>query len=87
MEQEKLSLSDEELEQGFQEMADSFQQPVEHVKGYYNQNKEGLEFFKHTLLEKKALKIIIDNGQITEVEPSENSEASEAAQESQIESN
>ena len=87
MEQEKLSLSEEELDQGFQEMADSFQQPVEHVKGYYNQNKEGLEFFKHTLLEKKALKIIIDNGQITEVEPSENSEASEAAQESQIESN
>jgi hypothetical protein len=33
------------------------------------------------------LKIIIDNGQITEVEPSEKSEASEAAQESQIESN
>jgi len=87
MEQEKLSLSEEELDQGFQEMADSFQQPVEHVKGYYGQNKEGLEFFKHTLLEKKALKIIIDNGQITEVEPSEKSAASEAAEESQIESN
>ncbi len=87
MEQEKLSLSEEELDQGFQEMADSFQQPVEHVKGYYGQNKEGLEFFKHTLLEKKALKIIIDNGQITEVEPSEKSAASEATQESQIESN
>ncbi len=87
MEQEKMSLSEEELNQGFQEMADSFQQPVEHVKGYYTQNKEGLEFFKHTLLEKKALKIIIDNGQITEVEPSDKSEASEAAADSQNESN
>jgi len=83
IEQEKLNLSDEELDQGFQEMADSFQQPVEHVKGYYNQNKDGLEFFKHTLLEKKALKIIIDNGQITEVEPSEKSEASEGGEDSQ----
>ena len=80
MEQEKLSLSEEELDQGFQEMADSFQQPVEHVKGYYNQNKEGLEFFKHTLLEKKALKIIIDNGQISEVEPAEKSETPQEAE-------
>jgi trigger factor len=42
---------------------------VEHLKGYYNQNKEGLAFFKHTLLEKKALNLIIDKGRITEVEP------------------
>jgi trigger factor len=69
VEQEALELSDEELENGFQEMADTYQQPVEHLKGYYNQNKEGLTFFKHTLLEKKALNLIIDKGQITEVEP------------------
>ncbi len=69
VEQEALELSDEELEKGFQEMADTYQQPVEHLKGYYNQNKEGLAFFKHTLLEKKALNLIIDKGQITEVDP------------------
>lgn len=69
IEQESLNLSDEELDQGFQEMADTYQQPVEHLKGYYSQNKEGLQFFKHTLLEKKALNLIIDNGRITEVEP------------------
>jgi trigger factor len=33
IEQEKLTLTDEELDQGFQEMADNFQQPVEHIKG------------------------------------------------------
>ena len=77
IEQEKMSLTDEELNQGFQEMADNYQQPVEHIKGYYEHNKEGLEFFKHTLLEKKALKIIIDNGQISEIEPPKKSEASE----------
>jgi len=69
IEQEKMELSDEELDQGFQEMAETYQQPVDHIKGYYNQNQEGLQLFKHTMLEKKALKIIIDNGQITEVEP------------------
>jgi trigger factor len=74
--QENLTLTEDELNQGFQEMADSFRQPVEHVKGYYEQNKDGLEFFKHTLLEKKVLKIIIDNGQIAEVEPASVSEES-----------
>jgi trigger factor len=87
IEQEKMSLSDEELHQGYQAMADSYQQPVEHIKEYYEHNKEGLEFFKHTLLEKKALKIIIENGQISEIEPPAKGEASEAADKSPEESN
>ena len=69
VEQENLTLDDAELDQGFQEMADTYRQPVEHIKGYYQQNKDGLAFFKHTLLEKKALTLIIENGQIKEVEP------------------
>jgi len=85
--QEKLTLTDDELDKGFQEMADNFQQPVDHIKGYYQQNKDGLEFFKHTLLEKKALKIIIDNGQISEVEPAEKSEAPQESEENRSESN
>jgi trigger factor len=78
VDQEALSLSDEELEKGFQDMADSYQQPVEHLKGYYNQNKEGLAFFKHTLLEKKALHLIIDKGQITETDPADKSDAADS---------
>lgn len=77
IEQEKLDLTDEEMDQGFQEMADTYQQPVDHIKGYYNQNKEGLELFKHTMLEKKALNLIIDNGQISEVEPEEKTDTPE----------
>ncbi len=80
IEQEKMTLSDEELDQAFDEMAETYQQPVEHIKGYYTQNKEGLELFKHTMLEKKALKLIIDNGQITEMEPTEKTEKSEATE-------
>jgi trigger factor len=81
VEQEGLELSDEELEIGFQEMADTYQQPVEHLKGYYKQNKEGLAFFKHTLLEKKALNLIIDKGRITEVEPEDKNDKQNSGQE------
>ncbi len=77
IEQESLSLSDEELDQAFQEMADTYQQPVEHLKGYYEQNKDGLRVFKHTLLEKKALNLIIEQGEITAVDPQEESQQTE----------
>lgn len=78
IDQEKLELSDEELEAGFQEMSVNYQQPAEHIKNYYNQNKEGFELFKHTLLEKKTLKLIIDGSQITEIDPPQESEPAEA---------
>ncbi len=69
IEQEKLELSDEELEVGYAEMAQNFNQPVDQIKGFYDQNKDRLDFFKHALLEKKATKLIIDNSDIEEVEP------------------
>ena len=69
IEQEKLELSDEELEKGFADMAASFNQPAEQIKAFYDQDNNKLEFFKHALLEKKAIKLIIDNGNIEDVEP------------------
>ena len=75
IDQETLDLSDEELDKGFQDMADIYRQPVDQIKAYYNQNQDGLTFFKHTLLEKKALKIIIDNSVVEEVEPESTTEA------------
>ena len=69
IDQENLTISDEELDEGLQEMAASFGQPVEHIKAFYNQDKDSLAFFKHTLLEKKVLGIIIDQGDVKEVEP------------------
>ncbi|MBR9982169.1 MAG: trigger factor [Desulfatitalea sp.] len=71
IEQENLDLTEDELAQGMQEMAANFQQPVEQVRAYYEKDQESLDFFKHTLLEKKVLKIIIENSTITEVEPAE----------------
>jgi trigger factor len=68
-EQENLSIADDELEAALNEMAANFNQPVEQIKGYYDQNKDKLDVFKHTLLEKKAIKIIIDSSRIEDGEP------------------
>jgi len=70
VEQENMTLSDEEIENSFKEMAQGFNQPVEEVKKYYSQNSDNLEFFKQTLLEKRAIELIIENSTIKEVEPS-----------------
>ncbi len=69
IEQEKLTLSDEDLENGYKEMAASFNQPVEEIKNFYNQNKDKVEFFKHALLEKQAIRLIMDNSTVENVEP------------------
>jgi trigger factor len=69
VEQEKLECSDEDLEKGFEDMAKTFNQPVEQIKSFYDQSKDQLEFFKHTLLEKQAIKLIIDNSKIEDVAP------------------
>lgn len=71
IEQEALQLTDEELEEGYQRMAESVNQPVEGIKSYYQENQENLEFFKHALLEKKAIRLIIDNSKIEEKNPEE----------------
>lgn len=68
MDQEKLDLADEVLEAAFKDMADTYQQPVESVKTYYNQNQDKLGLFKHALLEKEAIKLIIDHSTVEEVE-------------------
>lgn len=67
--QEKLEIADDELTKGFQDMADSFQQPVETIQAFYNSNQDKLEYFKQALLEKKALNLIIDSADVEEVEP------------------
>jgi trigger factor len=67
--QENLSLSDEELEAGIAAMAETSKQPVAEIKKYYQENPERLSFFKHALLEKSAVNLIIKNSNIEEVAP------------------
>ena len=69
IDQENIELSDQELEDGFADMAQAVNQPVEAIKNYYQQNQDNLDFFKHTLLEKQAIKLIIESSNIEEVAP------------------
>ncbi len=69
VEQENMTLSDEELENSYEEMAQGYNQPVEEIKKYYSQNNDNLEFFKQTLLEKRAIELIIESSTIKEVAP------------------
>jgi len=75
VEQESLELSEEEVTDGMKEMAERFSQPVEQIQSFYKQDPQRLEFFKHTLLEKKAMKLIIDSSDIEDVEPSDEKES------------
>ena len=74
--QEKMELADEDLEKGFEEMAASYNQPVAVIKNVYEEGGDKLEFFKHALLEKQAIKLIIEKNEVESVEPEK--EASEA---------
>jgi trigger factor len=69
IEQEKMELSDEELENGFAEMAQTYSQPVDVIKGIYQNSGDKLELFKHALLEKQAIKLIMERNAIETVEP------------------
>ncbi len=69
IEQEALELPDDVMAAGLQEMADSMRQPVDVIKGFYAQSPERLEVFKHTLLEKQAIQLIIENSKVETVEP------------------
>lgn len=67
--QAKLELTDEELEKSFQEMAIGMNAPVDAVKNYFNRDQVQLSYYKHTQLEKKAIDIIIEKGNLADVGP------------------
>lgn len=69
IQQEKMELADEDLEKGFQEMAATYNQPVDVIKGIYENSGDKLELFKHALLEKQAIKLIMEKNAIESVEP------------------
>ena len=69
IEQEDLKLPDDDLEAGYADMAQRVGQEIDEIRNYYQQNPEQHEFFKHTLLEKGAMKLIIDSSELKEVAP------------------
>jgi trigger factor len=73
--QENLTLSDDEVENGLKEMSENFGHPLADIKKYYDENKDKLDLFKHTLLEKKAINLIIESSKIEDVEPEAETES------------
>jgi trigger factor len=69
IEQLELNVDDTEVEDGFVEMAQNFNQPIEDIKAFYRQSPDKLDFFKHALLEKKVIGLIMDGSTITEKDP------------------
>jgi len=67
--QEKLDLTEEELDASFEEMAQAMNASTDAIKNYFNMDPKQLEYYKHTQLEKKAVDLIIEKGSVTEVEP------------------
>jgi trigger factor len=67
--QENLTLPEDALEAGLEQMAKTYDQPLQVIKDLYRHNPEGLESFKHSLLEKEAIKLIMDNSRIESVPP------------------
>ena len=49
-------------------MADAYQQPFEGFKEYFMSQQDKLAYFKETLLEKKAMKLVLENATINEVD-------------------
>ena len=64
-----MELADDDLEKGFEEVAATYNQPVDVIKGFYGNSGDKLELFKHALLEKQAIKLIMERNEIESVEP------------------
>jgi trigger factor len=69
IEQEKMELADEDLEKGYADIAATYNQPVDVIKGLYANSGDKLALFKHALLEKQAIKLIMERNPIETVEP------------------
>jgi trigger factor len=69
IEQESLDLTEDELTEELNMLAQTVKQPVDFIKEYYQKNPDKLEGFKHAVLEKKVFDLIIEKATVEEVEP------------------
>lgn len=69
-EHEKISLSDEDIEKGFQRIADQYRMKVEEVKSYFRSRNELLPFM-HELLSEKIIDFLISAATIKNVPAAE----------------
>ncbi len=68
IEQEGFKINDEILDAGFRNLSNKLGQPVESIKMVYKQDKEQAANLEHKFLEEHAIRFIIDNSTVEEVE-------------------
>ncbi len=69
IEQEKLDVSDEELDAEYEKLSGMIGQPLDFIKKFYKENPEKQDGFKIALLEKKAVDLIINHATVETVKP------------------
>jgi FKBP-type peptidyl-prolyl cis-trans isomerase (trigger factor) len=74
--QEGLTVADSDLEEVYTGTAAASGQSVDVIREIYNSNPETMGYLRQGLLEKKAMRLIIDNSLIQEVDPVPDTEAS-----------
>lgn len=85
IEQEKMDLTEEELEKSFEEMAAGMNASVDAIKNYFNMDSKQLGYYKQTQLEKKAVDLIIEKGNVTLVDPDAQAEDNDPEKEESAE--
>lgn len=78
IEQENLQIGDDELDAEYEKLAVTLKQSADTIKKYYLRNPEKRDGFKHALLEKKAIDLIIKKAEVEIVEAETTESASEA---------
>jgi trigger factor len=64
IDQEELALTDDMLEQSYNEVAEAINQTVDTIKQFHGVHKEAFEVFRQKTLEKAAVKFITDNATV-----------------------
>ena len=68
IDQEEITLTDEVLDEAYEEFAGALNQPVDTIKEFHNSSQEALDVFKQRTLEKQAIKHIIDMCDVERIE-------------------
>jgi trigger factor len=68
VEQEEIALSDELVEEAYNDLAEAMGQPVNVIKQFHESYKDAYEIFKHKALEKEAVRQIKGKNEVEKVE-------------------
>lgn len=68
IDQEEITLTDELLDEAYEEFAGALNQPVDTIKEFHNSSQEAFDVFKQRTLEKQAIKHIYDMCDVERIE-------------------